>query len=150
MKKSINDISGFTLTEMLVAISLMSILMAIGVYNMRNLNRPLTTTSAEVSALFKQARAKAIGTTSAYFVTAANDEQIVTSQGTNCADGTPTLDAALSLDLPLGVRMTNTAWQVCFSAKGISDSNVVVELKSPENELSEVEVFLGGAIRING
>ncbi len=52
------------------------------------------------------------------------------------------------LDLPRGVTMTDTAWTVCFTRRGISTANVVVTLSHPDLGSIRVEVLLGGGTRV--
>ena len=44
--------------------------------------------------------------------------------------------------------MTDSAWVVCFNARGISSNNLTVTLSHPDRGSRQVEVLLGGATRV--
>ncbi|MCB0345328.1 MAG: hypothetical protein KDD66_09420 [Bdellovibrionales bacterium] len=140
---------GYTIVELLVVVSMTMTIMGISVYNLRNLERPLKTGSAQLGGFFKQARSKAIATTSAYRVYAISNSQVATTYGVNCDNATTTFDSDLTYNLPTELEFTSTAWEVCFSARGIANDNITVTMEDKEGNTSTVEVFLGGAVRID-
>lgn len=140
---------GYTIVELLVVMAMMMSLMSIGVYNLRSLERPLKTGAAQLGGFFKQARAKAIATTSAYRVYALSTSQAAVTYGVNCDNASTNFDTDLSYTLPNELEFTSTAWEVCFSARGIADDNITVTMEDKEGDTSNVEVFLGGAVRID-
>jgi prepilin-type N-terminal cleavage/methylation domain-containing protein len=138
---------GSSLIELLVTVSILGILMASSTSSLRGLHNPLRDGSQQTMGFFKQVRAKAISSTSAYVVSAASAVRIQTMRGSSCATAT-TLDPAMAIDLPNGATFTDTSWTTCFTPRGLAESNIVVTLRGDESGLTrDVEVFLGGAVR---
>ena len=143
-----NNESGYTLFEVLFTLTLSSLLMTMGIYNFKEFQRPLVTGESQLVAFLKQSRTKAIATTSAYHVTGISKSSVVTSYSKNCDSANTTPDNELSLDLPSGVENYNVGWTVCFTARGLADSNIEITLMNQELDTSVVEVLLGGAVHV--
>lgn len=141
---------GFTVTEMLVVLGLVGVLSAIAVINLNALSSPAENGAAELLGFFKQARARAIATTSAYFITPSSGTEISTSSGVNCSDPSPVPDSTLELVLPTGASLPDTSWTVCFTSRGLSDGNIAVVVNDIHGGARTVEILLGGSIRIQG
>ncbi len=139
---------GFSAIELAAVLALVGIISMMAVGNLKAIRSPVLEGANQTMGFFKQARAKALSTTSAYFISAASDHRLVTSAGINCADTTPVVDPNLWLDLPDGVTTTDTSWEVCFSPRGFPDSTVTIPLIDTEGGAETVELYLGGAVRI--
>lgn len=141
----------FTLVEALVVLGITGIVLAIGALNLRGLNNPLQNGAGQLEGFFKQARAKAMATTSAYRVRADSSSRLVTEYARNCNSTTWTVDPKLVLELPTEVRVsatnTPTTWPVCFTSRGLADKNLIVTLSNTKNQTRQVEVMLGGGVR---
>ena len=144
---SFND-QGFSLLEVVVAISISAVLLGTVAMNYRGLLNPSQSGAATLAAFFKEARARAVSTTSAYRVHPVTPTQVIASYGASCSS-TPTQDTRLILDLPQGVALTDISWSTCFHARGLADSNITVTLIDDHGDTHDVEVFLGGAVRID-
>ncbi|MCB0360518.1 MAG: hypothetical protein KDD44_12805, partial [Bdellovibrionales bacterium] len=86
--------------------------------------------------------------TVAYRVYANSLNEVAASFGNNCANAGATVDNDLSLELPTGVVFTSASWEVCFTPRGIADQYLPIDLYA-DGETQQVEVFMGGAVRIN-
>ena len=139
---------GVSIIELLVAISVAGILLGVGVMNLKDLDSPLLNGAAQLSGFFKQVRAEAISSTSAYFVEPASPGRIITRRGVSCRDENPLLDPRVSLDLPGGATLSDTSWSFCFDSRGLPDANIEIELSDVERKNKIVEVMLGGAVRV--
>lgn len=141
----------FTLTEALVVLGITGIILAIGALNLRGLNNPLQNGASQLEGFFKQARAKALATTSAYRVRAETSGRLIAEYANNCNATTWTADSRLVLELPTDVRVsgtnTPTTWPVCFTSRGLADKNLIVTLANAKNQTRQVEVMLGGGVR---
>lgn len=149
MKNSYSQ-SGFSLLEMLVALSVVGAISGIAVMNLRSLSSAAENGAAQLLGFFKQARAKAISTTSAYFVVPTSSSEVITRVGTSCSDAAPVADPALELSLPSGASLSDTTWSVCFTSRGLSDSNFSVTVLDTQSGSKTVEVLLGGGVRYSG
>jgi len=137
----------FTLLELMAVLGLASIIGFICLHEFRPLSDPLRNGTAEVIAFMKQARAKAISTTSAYTVQPLSATRIGTVYASFCSDTETTADNSMVLDLPQGISLSDTDWSVCFSSRGLPDANVVIPLSAVRGGTNWIEVFLGGAVK---
>lgn len=140
---------GFSLIELVVALAIVSIMLGIAGANLKEMVNPAQNASAEVAAFMKQARARAISTTSAYTVEASSPRQLIAKFGINCSDVNTTNDDTLIVNLPDDVTLTSTTWSICFSSRGLADSNIVVSLEDAYGSAESIEVYLGGAVEIH-
>lgn len=139
---------GFTVVELIVVLAIAGTLAGIAVMNLNALSSSSENAAAELASLLKQARARAISSTSAYFVVPLSTTQIVTRFGTNCSDTTLVNDPTLSLNLPSGANLGSTTWTICFTSRGLSDSNTQISVYDIHSQTHQVEVLLGGSVRV--
>ncbi|MDD2941414.1 MAG: prepilin-type N-terminal cleavage/methylation domain-containing protein [bacterium] len=139
--------SGFTMVELAVVLGLGAILMGAGVSNLHSLSNTLENSASQVASHFKLVRAKAVSNTSAYIVRPASAFRIEVLEADNCSDAAPVKDEAMTLNLPNGAVITDTAWEVCFNSRGLPDRSLAISLLDNDLQTRDVEIFLGGAIR---
>ena len=139
---------GFSITEMVVAMGLASSLMGVAAMNMKKLEDPLQSGSAHLSSFIKEVRAEAISSTLAYTIKPVSSTKIITTYANKCSDTTQTTDPRVILNLPSGANLSNTSWDLCFTARGFPDGNIDVSLQDIGHQTKTVEVMLGGAVRI--
>ena len=147
MRFSCGSDAAFTVIELLAALGLMVAVSTIAVSQLQELNDPLADSTAELISFFKQVRARAISTTSAYTVLPLSSSEVATYYGAVCGDEDTTADSRLVLDLPAGVRLSDTDWSVCYNSRGLPDDNVLIELSAVRGGNRFVEIFLGGAVK---
>ncbi|NLF25021.1 MAG: hypothetical protein GX589_05105 [Deltaproteobacteria bacterium] len=147
MRSDYRNDTAFTVIELLAVLGLMVAVSAIAVSQLQQLNDPLEDSTAELVSFFKQVRARAISTTSAYTVVPLSSSEVVTHYSATCGDEDTTDDSRLTLDLPTGVRLSDTDWSVCYNSRGLPDDNVLIELSAAGGRGRFVEVFLGGAVK---
>ena len=148
MCRTIRNDRGTSLIELVVTLGFATVIMGIAISNLLAMERPLASASRELAGFFKQARAKAVATTSAYTVSAPDSHTIIASFGRTCSDANPTQDMRLYLELPTNINLTDTTWTVCYSARGIADTSPSLTLTGPDYSQTSVQVFLGGAVRV--
>jgi Tfp pilus assembly protein FimT len=137
---------GYTINELLVTMMLVSISSMIALSNLKQLEDPVNSSTAELISFFKLVRAKAISTTSAYTVTAQSNSKIITTVANVCSSNDQVTDNKVVLNLPLGASLTDTAWVVCFNSRGLPDANIQIGI-SGESGLRTIEVYLGGGVQ---
>ena len=138
---------GFTLLEMMAVVAIFGVLSGIAIINLKEFSNPVENGAAQLLGFMKQARARALSTTSAYFVMPTSVTHIITKYGVNCSDGAPVVDSTLTMNLPSGASLTATNWSICFTARGLSDSNTTVVVSDGSGSKT-LEVLLGGGLRI--
>lgn len=143
--------NGFSLTEMVITLGFFAVLTASALPNLASLKNPLQSGAETSVGFIKQVRAKATSTTNAYFITVDGNDRLVTAYAENCdmAPEERTDDPTLSLDLPTGVTVVDTNWESCFTSRGLASAASELAIQDIGNRTRIIEVFLGGAVRVN-
>ncbi len=140
--------SGSSLIEILVVLAIFGIAAGILALNLRPAEAPLQTASRLAEGFILQARSSAIATTSAYRIVPDGPGRLIAEYASDCDDATWTTEEHTVLDLPTDVTLTDTAWSVCFTRRGMAAANVYVTLSHPRLGTRQVEVLLGGGTRV--
>lgn len=148
--RAVNRQSGFTLLEMMAVVAIFSVLSGIAIINLKEFSKPAENGAAQLLGFMKQSRARALSTTSAYFVLPTSSTHIITKYGLNCTDASPIVDSSLVMNLPTGASLAATNWSICFTSRGLSDSNTTIVVNDNQAGTKTLEVLLGGGIRIQG
>ena len=138
---------GFTILEMIVTMGILAVVMGIAVANIKKFDDPLNDASNQVVGFFKQARAKAISTTSAYTVYPISATRLGTKYAAKCTDVVTTDDTSFFLNFPTGSHLNATNWTLCYSSRGLPDGNLTIDLRDTNNLTKTVQVYLGGGAR---
>lgn len=143
-------LEGFTLLELLMVMLLTSILSYVGVYNLKEMASPIEDASTSTVSFLKIVRARALSTTSAYTVYPVSSTRLAARSSARCDDpiGETTIDPTLQLNFPAGAQLLETAWTVCFTARGLAATDQTFQLRDIAGQTRTVEVLLGGSVRI--
>ena len=160
LRKRRQSNGGFTLIELLITVSVLGIVLSVGALNLRPLNDDAQNAATQLGGLLKQTRAKAMATTSAYRIWSregsAPGRVLIYAQRANTCSAPSNqwvTDSKLQTELPKGVTL-NVAfdkwdWQIpCFDSRGRSKNYIKLKLKDDRERVREVELLLGGAVRI--
>jgi hypothetical protein len=109
---------------------------------------PLESGAIQLEGYFRQARLRAMATTSARRVVPSDSRHLRIEYAATCSDTSWTTENGMRLELPDGVSMTDSTWSVCFSSRGISLNNLTVTLSHSQYGTTDIEVLLGGTTRI--
>lgn len=139
---------GFTIFELIATILIIGTLSTLAVNKLKQLDNPLQSSAAEFESFVKQVRARAISTTSAYKIVSISPTEVHTHYGKNCASTIVTVDKQVSYQTRTPITMTDDSWEICFNSRGLPDDNVVVTFSDLSGTSSSVEIFLGGAVRL--
>ena len=134
----------------------MGVVLGIGALNLKPVNNDAQDAATRLSGLFKQTRAKAMATTSAYRIWADLGSQPVRiyaqkAQRCNAPSNTWVTDEKLQVKLPDGVTMGLTKWDYqlpCFNSRGLSSNAITLKLTDNRERVRVVELLLGGAVRV--
>ncbi len=157
-KQTQRRIRGFTLIELLITVSIMGIVLSIGALNLKPVNNDAQDAANRLSGLFKQTRAKAMATTSAYRIWADLGSQPVhlyAQRAKSCSapNNEWVTDKKLQTELPegvsLGVDYSNWDWRLpCFNSRGLSSNYITLNITDDRERVRTVELLLGGAVRV--
>ncbi len=140
---------GYTLLELVIVLSLIAIMSGVAVANLRQLQDPVKTGASQLSGFIKQVRSRAMSATQAYLIRPASANRVIALRASVCSAETWQPDSRLVLDLPSGVSLQATDWEVCYGSRGLPDDNVRIGISDLDSRQQEVEVLLGGSVRIN-
>ena len=141
---------GFTLIELLIVLGIFGIVMGIAAMNLRPLSGDLQAAANEVAGTFKQARARAMVTTSAHRITpSASGEQLIVESASECKSNNWTNNARLTRTLREKVKLDNTNWQVCFDSRGLAENAPTFSLSDRDGKTINMRVFLGGTVELS-
>lgn len=135
-------------------LGIIGVLALVGALNLRWFDDPLHDAATNLSGLLKQSRVKAMATTSAYRVVASpsGSLHLVAESALSCGAGSTAWrpDDGLTLDLPTGIALSVSEGSAptCFDPRGAASEDVVYRLVDTKGRALEVEVMLGGAVRI--
>lgn len=139
---------GFTLIEVLVALSLSAALLGITAASLREYNKSSKNAQSLIQSFIKQARIKGISRTAAYKIFSdSSGKKILASFADKCSSPTFTSDSALVLEMPVGTKLLTPTWSVCFNARGLTESNVTITFATEDSGNKSIEVLLGGGTR---
>lgn len=143
--------SGFTIIELLVIISIIGILASIAALNVRPLHNEARAAANDFAGSVKQARGRAMVTTSAYrLVYVAPDRVAVEWRRTCGGSDTWTPEARFDLELRDGTTVDGVAdgtELLCFNSRGFTDQSPTVTFRDSQGRTASIEVFAGGGVR---
>jgi prepilin-type N-terminal cleavage/methylation domain-containing protein len=142
---------GFSMIELLVIIAIIGILAAIGFLNLRPLHNEARAAANDFAGTAKQARGRAMATTSAYRLVYEAPDRLKVEWRTTCG-GTEewTPEARFDLVLRDGTTLDGVAdgaELLCFTSRGITKQSPTLTFRDASGRTATVEVFAGGAVR---
>lgn len=139
---------GMSLVELIATVAILGIALGMAALYFRPMGTALGNGVSLTESFLREARASALATTSAFRVRPSGPLALSAETAASCEESTWAPVADMSVELPRDVVLSDTSWTVCFSARGISDGNVVVGLWHPESGVRRIEVLRGGTTRI--
>ncbi|MCP3982237.1 MAG: prepilin-type N-terminal cleavage/methylation domain-containing protein [bacterium] len=139
--------AGMTFIEMAVVMATLGIIIVASGLYLLPMESKVQSGAQLVESIIKQGRAKAIATTTVHRVRPLTASRLIVETASACSSGSWTAEPGLSVDLPRGVRVGSTAWNVCFNRRGIASENLVIEITHPEFDSRYLEVLRGGTPR---
>lgn len=134
--------------ELVAVVGVMTLLLLIAVSNLKELNRPLLNGTAHVTSYLKQVRAKALTATSAYEIYPLSPTELRARFANSCNATEFTDDPLLTLTMPDGAVIVESEWTVCFNSRGLASDNVTISVQDLDLQQRQVEVLLGGSVRV--
>ena len=138
---------GFTLFELLVAISIAGIMTGMAWFSFKALDDPASDGAGQLMGLLKKGRSRALASTSAYTIKPLSVTKLQATYGTSCASATQTVDPTMALTLPSHALLNDTTWTICYNARGLSNSSSSILLHDDDSTRT-IQVVLGGAVRV--
>ena len=142
-----NDESGVTIFELLAVLFIISLISATVVSNIKEINRPLTNATFEVTHFLRLVRARAISQTQYIKVSPTSAFAIASTAGTSCALATSPI-SDLTLNLPKDTNLVSTSWSICFTPRGLTEASKTFQIRNEDSLTKTVEIALGGGVRI--
>lgn len=146
---------GLSIVELLIALSVLGIIFGIAAINLRPLSNDVANAATEAAGFFRQVRARAMATTSAYRVVVASNSELRAEYARACSDTAWLPEPRLSLQLREGVTMSGIpaagGQLICFTSRGLTadNQNPRITLRDRRGNTRQVEVYVGGAVVIH-
>lgn len=143
---------GVTLIEFLIVVAIVGILAAIVAINLRPLHNEARAAANDFAGTVKQARGRAMVTTSAYRLVYWAPDRVEMQWRTTCGGSeTWTPEARFDLRLRDGTTVDGLAdgeELLCFNSRGTTDQSPTVTFRDAQGRTATVEVFAGGGVRV--
>lgn len=144
---------GFTLLEAVVVVAILGIIVGVAAPAFGGLGNELENSSRETAAFFREARAQAMVSTSAYRVVVVSETELVGEYARHCADSEWTPEPRLALHLGSRTWLEADALEpgavlTCYDSRGVGDSSPTLTVRRAGGGSATVEVFLGGGARV--
>lgn len=146
------DTRGFSLLEMVIVLTLIGLITAIGASNFRGFSNDLNNGVSEFSGYVSQVRARAMNTTSAYRIRVISSTELRAETARSCSASDDDWEEDTRLTLRLRDRVELTVddagddFLTCFSARGIGSASPTVTLRDNDGNERILDLFLGGAV----
>jgi len=131
----------------LVVVALIAVALGIALVRFDGTAPPLQTAGELVEGMLQHTRARAMAKTTPHRLRPISSTTLIVESGASCSAGPWTLEPDLQLELPDGVTVSNTTWDVCFVSRGTSTQNLVITLDDYDGGSRQLEVLLGGAVQ---
>ncbi|MBL7663335.1 hypothetical protein JNK13_11350 [bacterium] len=146
--KSFKNIRGFSLIDLVVSMSMFSIMTATAISNWYDLTNSSDNAADVTIAYLKEVRTKAIQTTLAYTIQPVTASTISIKYSPKCSSTTKITDAsATPLTLPKGTQFQSTSWSICFDSRGFSSSSGTFIIGDYKGRIETIQYYLGGGMR---
>ena len=143
--------SGVTIIEMIVIVAIIAILSGIGFLDLRPLHNEALASAHDFAGTVKQARARAMATTSAYRLVYQAPDRIAVQWRTVCGGSQPWVDETrYDLELRDGTALLaveDGTQLLCFNSRGITEQSPSLTFEDRRGRTAHVEVLAGGAVR---
>lgn len=145
--------AGFTFLELLIVLMVLGIVVGIVAPRFRGLTSELDNSALETAGFFLETRAEAMTTTSAYRVVVDGSTRLRAESARTCeaAEDDWTLDRELRLQLRERTSFEDVVADstlICFDPRGVGDANPLLRVRQRGADASDIEVFIGGGVRI--
>lgn len=144
--------SGFSLVELLAVMAIFGVTATLAGLTLFAVNDPLRSATFEAEAVLKQARVRAMASTSACRSISTDATTIVTECAPNCGAGDMDWVPQENLELTLldDVQLADPGWLICFNSRGLANNSGAIDLTYTDHnsvtEDAQIGVLFGGAI----
>ncbi|NMC64342.1 MAG: type II secretion system protein [SAR324 cluster bacterium] len=139
--------TAYSLIELLVALSLFSVLCSLAVIDYTELQNPADNAGRAMYAYFKTVQGKSMATTSTYTVWPVSSTEIRATSAASCSSAEQLIDAELRFVLPSGAHIGNLDWQICYNSRGLANNSADISVN--DSRVSRVlRLALGGGVKL--
>ena len=139
--------TGTSLVEILVVMVLLGIGLTTASFKLYAAASPVETAATLIEGFVRQARARAVATTSAVRIFP-DGPGLAMETSDRCTSTTWTPETS-SVELPAGTSIAESVWSLCFTSRGVTTDALTLTVVHDEMTPRHVEVFYGGSTRIS-
>lgn len=145
--------AGFTTVELLIVIGIIGIVAGIAALNLRPFSNHAENGANAIAAGLKQARARAMSTTSAYRLVYTSPTQLQASYANSCDASNWTAESRFD------VVVEDSAWYEvdgaddptgsvisCFNSRGFAETSRLLRIQDDRGRERTLEIFVGGGV----
>lgn len=151
MKGKKSSAQGFTLLEVLVAMTISGVLLGIVSYQYLSLKNGVGFSAQNLAGSMKRVRSKALASTYFYTVKPTSTTKATVTYAGSCTApaAQQQTDSTLEFKLDSPVAFSSLTWSVCFTPRGITTDSATITLQDTVSGLTKtVEVAIGGGMRV--
>lgn len=139
---------GMTILELIVTLGIVSIVSAIAISNLKEMNKPLENAAYSAELFLQLARSRAISGTQMVKVKPISNTKLEAYSGSACNDAMVAI-AGLTQTLPSGTSLADTTWFICFSPRGRADAAISFNINDIGHKTKILSVARGGGVKIH-
>lgn len=151
MKGKRSNSEGFTLLEVLVAMTISGVLLGIVSYQYLSLQNDVGFSAQNLVGALKRVRSKALASTYFYIVkpTSVSTMTVTYAASCNAPSTAQQVDTTLRFLLDPPVAFSSLTWSICFTPRGITSDSATITLRDGVSGVTKsVEVVVGGGMRV--
>jgi prepilin-type N-terminal cleavage/methylation domain-containing protein len=151
MKAKGSSAQGFTLLEVLVAMTISGVLVGIVGYQYLSLQNDVGFSAQNFAGALKRVRSKTLASTYFYTVKPTSISQATVMYAGSCSApaAEQQVDTTLEFKLDSPVAFSGLTWSICFTPRGITTDSATITLQDTVSGVTKtVEVAIGGGMRV--
>ncbi len=146
-RNKVREAAGYSLIETLGVVAIMALLTMFTLVSLKPMEQPVEAMADVLQGTLRQARSKAMATTTAQRVRIFKGDLVVEAAGGAACKSPWVADMSMTQGIPDDIALSPTNWKVCFDSRGVASSSVTITMKHPKYDPKQLQIMLGGSTR---
>ncbi len=139
--------AGYSLIETLGVVAILGLLTTFTVVSLKPIEQPVAAMADVLQGTLRQARSKAMATTTAQRVRIFKRELVVEAASGAACKWPWVADTTMAQSVPDDIGLSPSNWIVCFDSRGVASSSVTITMTHPDYDPKQLQIMLGGSTR---